>query len=126
MLKDCVRNDSLLLRLALAEGALPGLGADFARHRTELADRFAAAHRRGDRLHLREEARFALEIERDPARALVLARENWSVQRESADLSILAATATAAHDTQTLREIGEWRQRNRLEDEPLATLLADR
>ena len=35
-------------------------------------------------LHRREEARFRVTIEHDPAGALALARENWKVQREPA------------------------------------------
>lgn len=121
LVKDYVRNDSLLLRLALAEARLPEARESFASHRAELEDRFAAARRRGDSLHRREEARFVLEIGRDPPAALKLARANWAVQRESADLRILAAAAKAAGDASILRAVEEWRRRNRLED---ASLLA--
>jgi predicted Zn-dependent protease len=126
LVKDYPRNDSLLLRLTLAEARLPEARESFASHRAELQDRFAAARRRGDSLHRREEARFALEIGRDPAGALKLARENWAVQREVADLRILAAAARAAHDASTLREIQEWRRRNRLQDASLTASMEAR
>jgi Tfp pilus assembly protein PilF len=119
LLKDYTRNDSLLLRLALAEARLPDTRESFSTHRAELEDRFAAARRRGDTLHRREEARFVLEIRGDSAVALKLARENWAVQRESADLRILAAAAKAARDASALREVEAWRRRNRLEDASL-------
>src|SRR5690348_15128206 len=89
-------NDNLLLRLALAEARLPDQAAAFDGHRKELADRFDAAHRRGDSLHKREEARYRLFIENDAAGSLRLARENWAVQREPADLRVLFDAATAA------------------------------
>ena len=122
LVRDYARNDSLLLRLALAEAELPQARDDFARHRAELEDRFAAARRRGDSLHRREEARFTLEIEHDAARALQLARENWAVQRESADLRILAAAAKTAGDERRLSEARDWAHRHRLEDASLAAL----
>lgn len=122
LLKDYARNDSLLLRLALAEARIPDAREVFATHRAELEDRFAAARRRGDSLHRREEARFTLEIGGNAAEALRLARENWAVQRESADLRILAAAAIAAHDAGTLAEVADWRRRNHLEDAALTAL----
>jgi predicted Zn-dependent protease len=123
LVSDYTRNDSLLLRLALAEARIPDAGEAFLRHRAELEDRFAAARRRGDSLHRREEARFVLEIMHEPARALQLARENWAVQRETADVRILAAAAKAAGDARALNEAREWMQRNRLEDVTLAALV---
>jgi Flp pilus assembly protein TadD len=123
LVRDYPRNDSLLLRLTLAEARLPGAHAAFAAHRTELEDRFAAVRQRGDSLHRREEARFTLEIEREPARALALARENWAVQRESSDLRILAEAAKAAGNAGALAQAREWIGRNRLEDASLAALL---
>src|SRR5437868_2825474 len=65
LVREETKNDSLLLRLALAEQALPDERAAFDRHRRELAARFDAARARGDSLHRREEARFKLMIESD-------------------------------------------------------------
>jgi Tfp pilus assembly protein PilF len=123
LLKDYARNDNLLLRLTLAESRLPEMRSSFDVHRSDLEDRFDAARRRGDALHRREEARYALEIAGNGKRALVLARENWKVQRESADLRVLAAAAKAAGDAAALREAAEWAHRNRLEDTALNALL---
>jgi hypothetical protein len=109
------RNDNLLLRQALAEQQLPDARSAFAQHRQELADRFDAARRRGDSLHKREEARYLLTIESDAVRALRLTRENWQVQREAADLRILAEAARAAGDAATLREVADWTVANRLQ-----------
>jgi predicted Zn-dependent protease len=100
LLQDDTRNDTLLLRLALAEQRLPDRRAAFAAHVGELAARFDAARRRGDSMHRREEARFRLHIEHDAKRALALARDNWAVQREPADLRILGEAARAAERPQ--------------------------
>ena len=108
LLANETRNDALLLRLALAEKQLPDHAQAFARHRDELAARFEAARRRRDSLHLREEARFVLEIEGDARRALALARANWNMQREPADLRILAAAAEAANDTSARSVVAAW------------------
>src|SRR5205814_7567189 len=62
MLRNSTRNDSLLLRLALAEARVPSLRDDYLRHRADLAARFDAARRRGDSLHRREEGRYPLEL----------------------------------------------------------------
>jgi len=124
LLRDDVRNDSLFLRLALAEQQLPEFRGDFDAHRTDLAARFEAARMRGDSLHRREEARFRLEIEHDPAGALRLAEANWAVQREPADLAILAGAAHTAGDARAMRIVDDWIATTKLEDVRLATTIA--
>jgi predicted Zn-dependent protease len=126
LLKDYTRNDNLLLRLALAEARLPELRSSFAAHRADLEDRYDAAGRRGDTLHRREEARYALEIAGNSGRALALARENWKVQRESADLRILLSAAKAAGDAAALKEAGDWVRAHRLEDAAISALMQTR
>lgn len=108
LLRDDTRNDTLLLRLALAEARVPEARASFAAHREDLAARFEAARRRGDSLHRREEAQFRLSIEHDPRAALKLARDNWAVQREPADLRILAESARATGDADALKLVSDW------------------
>jgi hypothetical protein len=61
-----------------------------------LNERFAAARAGGVRTHLREEARFRLEVEGDSAAALNLAIENWAIQKEIADARLLLECAIAA------------------------------
>jgi len=94
LLKDKTRSDLLLLRLALAAKALddPALKA----WESELAARFDAARLRGDTVHQKEEARFALGVQGQAARALALAQENFAVQREPADARTLLEAALAA------------------------------
>lgn len=96
LLKDWVRSDTLLLRLALATNALKLPEAE--RHIRALGDRFAAAALRGERLHMQEEARFLLDLKGDGRSALVAAAENWKSQREPRDALVLLEAALAARD----------------------------
>jgi Tfp pilus assembly protein PilF len=121
LLRDDAANDGLLLRLALAEQRVPDAHDAFIAHRNELAARFAAAQRRGDSLHRREEARFRLDIEHDTKAALALARANWAVQREPADLRILVDAARAANDAETLDVAAQWLASTHLEDVAVAS-----
>ncbi|HET7502086.1 MAG TPA: tetratricopeptide repeat protein, partial [Kofleriaceae bacterium] len=75
--------DSHLVRRAIAEHALHG--PDAARLVAAMRDRIAAAAERGDRIHLREEARFALIVDGKPELAVRTAAANWDVQKELAD-----------------------------------------
>ncbi len=123
LLRDDTKNDALLLRLALAEQRLPEARESFAAHRDEIAARFDAARRRGDSLHRREEARFRLTIERDARGALALARDNWAIQREPADLRILLESARATGDAGALKIASDWVAATHLEDGAVVSML---
>jgi Tfp pilus assembly protein PilF len=114
LLRDKTRADPLLLRYALALQAqnskeLPG-------QVEQLGDRFAASRLRGDRVHLREEARFTLHLQNAPGAALKLAQENWLVQKEPADVRVLLEAALAAHDDGAVGAVRDWLRRSGLED----------
>jgi len=114
LLKDRTRADPLFLRYVLALKAVTS--PELAAKSEELSARFAASRLRGDRVHLREEARFTLHIAGDARRALELAEENWVVQREVADLRILLESALASHDATQLATVNDWLTQSRLED----------
>jgi tetratricopeptide (TPR) repeat protein len=127
---DQDRDDNLLLRRALALQALARSTHDGARWRdaladatTQLRDRHQAAWQRNDRTHLREAARMQLELNRDPVASLALARENWSIQREPADVRILLEAARAAGDARTIDDVSAWVRANGLVDARIAALL---
>lgn len=82
----------------------------------ELAQRVEAARRRGDGVHRREEARYALAVEQDVARALELAKANYEVQREPADARVLLEAALAARDVAAARPALEWLSRTGFAD----------
>lgn len=109
-----IKDDGLLLRLAIAEVALHLPSAEV--HRNLLKDRFAAARLRGDGVHQREEARFTLELLHQPIQALALAQKNWTVQREPADAHVLLAAAIAAHQPVVATPVMEWLKRSNIQD----------
>lgn len=106
VLGDATQADALLLRAAIA--AQRNNDADAADLRSNMAQRFAEARERGDQTHLREQARFALAVEHDTARALTLAQRNFNVQRESADVRILLEAALAAADPGAAKPALDW------------------
>lgn len=123
LLAPHARVDGLLLRhaLALRQG---GRKRELVPELTELAARFDAGERRGDGVHLREQARFELALRGDARRALAIARRNWDVQKETADARILLEAALAARDSASARPVLEWMRSARVEDVQLARLAA--
>jgi hypothetical protein len=123
LVKRWGNSDNLLLRLALAARAqkLPE-----AQKRTQaLAERFAAAALRGERLHLGEEARFLLELKGDAKGALDAALENWKSQREPRDARVLLEAALAVGDRKAAAPVLRWLEQSGLEDARLRRLAAN-
>jgi predicted Zn-dependent protease len=114
------RSDILLLRLAMAGRALNDTRA--AGWAEQLRDRFTAAAHRGDRLHEQEAARFELDIEGNPAKALDLASRNYKAQKEPRDAEILMRAAVAAKQTKAAQPALDWLRTNEYEDPALASL----
>jgi len=110
--------DSHLVRLAISEHALRSTDAD--RLAGSMRERIAAAALRGDRIHLREEAMFALAVEGDATRALRIARDNWDVQKELADARLLVSCAAAAGDPAAAEPVLAWARRTGVRDAWLA------
>lgn len=115
--------DSHLVRRAIAEHQRHG--ADAARLIQLMRDRIAAAADRGDRVHLREEARFALAVDRDAPRAVRIARDNWNVQKELADARLLVEAAAAARDRAAAAPVIAWARATGVHDIALERGLAE-
>jgi hypothetical protein len=115
LLQGQPRSDAVLLRLAIA-------GRDAA----EMRERLVLANLRPDArtTHAREQAMFALWVDRDARRALELARTNLGRQREPLDFLLLAAAARAAGDAAALRETARIQKEIGLHDTRLAALLS--
>ncbi|RYF41918.1 MAG: tetratricopeptide repeat protein, partial [Comamonadaceae bacterium] len=114
------RSDILLLRLAIAGKAVGDAKA--AGWAAQLRERFVDAARRGDRLHEQEAARFELDLEGNAAKALVLARSNYAVQKEPRDAEILMRSALAANDAKAAQPALDWLRISGYQDPALATL----
>jgi Tfp pilus assembly protein PilF len=121
LLKDKTRVDALLLRYALALKA--GNRAEAALQSDVLRSRFDAAMLRGDTVHQREQARFELKLRNDPNAAVRLAKLNWAVQKEPADLRILVEAAAASGDQQAAQMAIDWITKTGLEDRALDACL---
>jgi tetratricopeptide (TPR) repeat protein len=122
LLRGQDRIDALLLRRALALqqlGQRSAMQADV----KELAARFDAAAQRGDTVHQREQARFELLLRGNAATALALARKNWAVQKETADIRIYLQAALQARDTGAAKPVTEWIAAHGTEDVVAARLI---
>ncbi|HEV7489175.1 MAG TPA: tetratricopeptide repeat protein, partial [Rhodanobacteraceae bacterium] len=115
--------DTLLLRRVQA--AIRSGATDAASSADDLGQRFAALRARGDRVHLREEARYTLEILHSPDAALALALENWHVQKEPLDARIALECALAAHKPQAARDVIETIASTHLESQRIAELVRE-
>ncbi len=122
LLADWERSDILLLRLALAGRAINDSRAKG--WATQLRERFLAAAQRGDRLHEQEAARFELDIEGNPPKALDLATRNYQDQKEPRDAEILMRAALAAKQPRAAAPAIGWIRSSRYEDPQLAALAA--
>lgn len=117
------QSDTAFLRIVLAEAALHAKQTQL--DTWTMAARFEALRLRGSDFFGREQARFALELQHDPATALDLARRNWQVQREPWDTRLLLEAALAADQPNAAVEALEFIQKNKLQDPVLEPLVAE-
>jgi tetratricopeptide (TPR) repeat protein len=119
-LGESTRIDSLLLRLAVAHQLLKS--GDLEELRRIIAERFVESRRRGENIHLGDEARFTLYLLGKPGRALQLARENWKSQHAPQDARVLLEAATASGDESAKREAAAFLLRTGMAEAQLARL----
>jgi tetratricopeptide (TPR) repeat protein len=106
--------EPMLLRVAIAHQQLQdGAGAHAD---ASLASAFNVEQQRGDPVHRREQARFLLDVDRQPLAALAAAQENWRVQREPDDILILLRASQAAHQPQAALPALQFLKQQGLED----------
>jgi tetratricopeptide (TPR) repeat protein len=109
--------EPMLLRVAIAHQALRDGAGSLANE--QLSEAFDVEQRRGDAVHRREQARFLLDVDRQPDAALAAALENWRVQREPDDVLILLRAARAAGRPQAAAEALRFLHQTGLEDSRL-------
>jgi tetratricopeptide (TPR) repeat protein len=109
--------EPMLLRVAIAHGELHDGAGSVANG--QLAAAFTVEERRGEAVHRREQARFFLDVDRQPAAALAAAQENWRVQREPDDVLILLRAAQAAHQPRAAADVLQFLRQTGLEDSRL-------
>jgi hypothetical protein len=122
-LKGQPRTDAMLLRLAIA--GTRAATAEGVRDARELRERIALANLRPDAkvFHAREQAMFALWVDKQAQRALALARSNVTQQREPLDLLLLAQAARASGQPAAVREAGQLLEHIGLRDARIAAIL---
>ena len=114
-------SDTSFLRLALAKAALEL--PDTAAAIQTMAARFNAMAARDSHVYRREQARFVLELQHDPERALQLAQQNWTVQRAPKDARVFLAAALAADRPAAAQPVLDFLERSGMRDpgiDPLA------
>lgn len=109
--------------LRYAEALQATQSAEVATQIEALKQRFSAAMLRGDTVHQREQSRFELRLMQNPAKALQIAKLNWVVQKEPADVLVYLEAATAAKDQAAIQTITQWLATVRLEDVALTHIL---
>jgi len=120
LLRGYEASEPLLLRVTLAHRALRD-GDEHAAAKA-LANAFELEAQRGDEVHRREQARFLLDVETNPSRALEVALQNWRTQREPEDLLILFRAAAAARHPEAAAAASQFVQINHMEDARLKPL----
>ncbi|HEV7123680.1 MAG TPA: tetratricopeptide repeat protein [Rhodanobacter sp.] len=121
LLKDYTESDTSFLRLVYAEAALgsPHMERDV----NDMQARFAAMDRRGSHVYRREEAGFELYLRHDPAGALKLAEQNWTVQRAPEDMRVFLEAALAAGQPEAAQPVLDLLADSHLEDPPINRLV---
>lgn len=123
LLRDHQRIDALLLRYAMALQAQASRKDEYGTALKELDARFGAAMQRDDSVHQREQARYTLHLKREPKAALMLAQQNWLVQKEPADTRLVLEAALAAGNREAAAPVMRWIEKHRLEDVAIAALM---
>ena len=123
MLKDEVRTDPVVLRLAIAGTLARSKGAE--RDVVEMRDRIALANERPDAriFHGREQAMFALFVDRAADKAVALARGDLTQQREPLDLLVFAQAARASGEVAAIDEARRMKSQQGLHDRRIDALL---
>jgi len=88
-----------------------------------MAARFEAIKQRGSDYFGREQVRFALLLQHDPATALDLAKRNWEVQRAPWDARVYLEAAAAAHDPAAAAPVIAFVRRTKLQDPVIGPLV---
>ena len=78
---------------------------------------------RGDTVHQREQARFALFLQQDIAAAVQLAQQNWAIQKEVPDMRIVLEAALAARNYAAAQPVLAWIAAHGVEDVALQRLV---
>jgi len=122
LLNDFTYVDSLLLRLAIA--GVKSENSAAIKYIAELEASYRLMEARGEDAHLRDQARFYLEVKNNNEKALFLAKKNWQVQKEPADIKLLLGVALKNKNNTELSQGIEWVRSRHLEDVQLSKIIS--
>lgn len=122
LVEDHVADTGVLLRAAIAARNSSQTEAA-TRYKTLLSQRFAEIRLRGGQPHGRYEARYYLELEEAPEKALTIAADNWERQKEQRDTRNLLEAALAANNPKAAASAIAFVKRHHAEDRILADLV---
>ena len=114
--------DALLLRLAIA--GIKTKSDSAAKYIAELESSYRLMALRGEDAHLRDQARFYFEVKNESEKALMLAKKNWRVQKEPADIKLLLNIALKNNNKTELKRGIEWVMSQALEDVQLQHIIS--
>ncbi len=118
LLLDHTNDNGILLRTAIAARRL-GKQKLVQRLQSQLESRFEEIRLRGSEPHGRFEARYLLELQDQPQRALELALANWQKQKEQRDTRNVLEAAVAARDPAAAISVVRFLRDHGTEDEVL-------
>lgn len=121
LVKDYTQSDTSFLRLVYAEAALDSPHTQ--RDIEAMQARFAAMDRRGSHVYRREQAGFELYLRHDPAGALKLAEQNWTVQRAPKDMRVYLEAALAVGQPQAAKPVLDLIAQSQLQDPSINRLV---
>jgi len=113
--------DKLLLRLAQA-GIKSGDSLS-EKYVAQLESGYRLNELRGEKVHLRDQAIFYFKVKNNIEKALSLARRNWRVQKEPADIKLLLNLLIKSGNKLETNNVAEWVSGQFLEDVELDSML---
>jgi Tfp pilus assembly protein PilF len=119
LLRDHTLDNGILLRAAIA-ARRSGQSEAAAQWQAQLKNRFDEIRLRGGQPHGRFEARYELELNDNPQRALQVALANWEQQKEERDTRNVLEAAIAANQPDAARSVLEFVATHKVQN---ATLL---
>lgn len=122
LLNEFTYVDALLLRLAIAGVKTKNDSA--AKYIAELESSYRLMELRGEDVHLRDQARFYFEVKNENEKALMLAKKNWRIQKEPADIKLLLDIALKNNNKIELKRGIEWAASQSLEDVQLKRIIS--
>jgi len=122
LLNEFTYVDTLLLRLAIA--GVKSNNDSTAKYIAELESSYRLMEIRGEDAHLRDQARFYHDVKNDSEKALLLAKKNWRVQKEPADIKLLLGVALTIKNKTELKRGIEWVMSQNLEDAQLSQIIS--